>query len=308
MRTTVCWVACESGRLGILPRPRGGDWLDDEVRGLRDQAVAVLASLLTPDEVRELDLLGEADACRAAGISIVSHPVPDRGVPASPEAFGDLMMSLAAAAGGGSSVAVHCRQGVGRAALLAAAILAARGLTMTAAFDRGRRRPGLPGPGHAGAACLGGRVCRLHLPDPGDTPGGPRMTSPGLYRLVWDALTARYMTGTGCFESNWACGQLAEIGVSALPAIEAVIETGVLPAYTQSPEALDRRFPGLLSLLVTYFAVGEDSGDGRVVSLFGRLCRSVPRTTSLCRVEKTGHTECDAVAGLHAAESETRAG
>jgi hypothetical protein len=101
------------------------------------------------------------------------------------------------------------------------------------------------------------------------------MTPPGLYRLVRDALTARYMTGSGCVLSNWACGQLAEIGVPALPAIEAVIDTDVLPAYTLSSESLDRRFPGLLSLLVTYFVIGKDAGDRRVVSFFGRLCGSV---------------------------------
>jgi hypothetical protein len=83
------------------------------------------------------------------------------------------------------------------------------------------------------------------------------------------------MTGTGCFSSNWACGQLAGIGAPALLAIEAVTEADVLPAYTLSSEALDRRFPGLLSLLVMYFAIGKDAGDDRVVSFFGRLCGSV---------------------------------
>jgi protein-tyrosine phosphatase len=120
--------------------------LEDEARGLRDQGVDVLASLLTPDEVRELDLLGEADACRAAGITFVSHPVPDRGLPVSPEAFRDVVLSLAAEVGRGSSVAVHCRQGVGRAAMLAAAILAARGLPVTAAFERVAAARGCPVP------------------------------------------------------------------------------------------------------------------------------------------------------------------
>lgn len=101
------------------------------------------------------------------------------------------------------------------------------------------------------------------------------MTTTGLHRLVRDALAARYMTGAGCFWSNWACGQLQEVGVTALPAIEAVVEADVLPAYTLSSAALDWRFPGLASLLVTYFAIGKDAGDDRVVSFFDRVCGSI---------------------------------
>ena len=40
----------------MLPRPRGGDWLADEIRSLRACGVDVLVSLLTGEEVGELDL------------------------------------------------------------------------------------------------------------------------------------------------------------------------------------------------------------------------------------------------------------
>lgn len=97
----------------------------------------------------------------------------------------------------------------------------------------------------------------------------------GLARTVRDALAARYMTGTGCFVSNWSCGQLQEIGAAALPVIEAVVEADVLPCYRLPADALGQRFPGLASLLVTYFAIGKDAADERVVPFFGRLCGSV---------------------------------
>ena len=97
----------------------------------------------------------------------------------------------------------------------------------------------------------------------------------GWSQVVRDALAARYMAGSGCFVSNRCCGQLEEVGVPVLPVIEAVLAADVLPSYAVPPEALGRRFPGLLSLLVTYFAVGKDAGDGRVFTFFGRLCGSV---------------------------------
>jgi hypothetical protein len=56
-----------AGRLAILPRPRGGDWLEDEVRGRRAAGVDVIVSLLTSDEVTNLDLAQERCLCQAHG-------------------------------------------------------------------------------------------------------------------------------------------------------------------------------------------------------------------------------------------------
>ncbi len=47
------------GKVSIMARPRGGDWLLDEVKALREAGVDVLASFLTPEEVIELDLREE---------------------------------------------------------------------------------------------------------------------------------------------------------------------------------------------------------------------------------------------------------
>ena len=40
-------------RLGIMARPRGEDWLEDEIIGLRRQDVQVMVSLLEQDEIAE---------------------------------------------------------------------------------------------------------------------------------------------------------------------------------------------------------------------------------------------------------------
>jgi hypothetical protein len=95
------------------------------------------------------------------------------------------------------------------------------------------------------------------------------------YELVRDALAARYMEGSGCFWSNKSCRLLQEVGREVLPAIEAAIVREVLPFYHCSTESLNDKFPGLLSLLVTYFAIGKDAGDDRVSAFFRRLHGSV---------------------------------
>src|SRR5262249_33315807 len=85
MRAEIYWIAgVPHGRRAVMPRPRGGDWLADEVRSLQVAGVDVLLSLLTNEEAGELDLAEEAACCAGAGIQFVSFPIPDRGVPSSP--------------------------------------------------------------------------------------------------------------------------------------------------------------------------------------------------------------------------------
>jgi protein-tyrosine phosphatase len=122
------------GRIAILPRPRGGDWLDDEIRGRRRDGIDTVVSLLTPDEVADLDLADEPARCRAHGIEFVSHPVPDRGLPPSVQGVADLANQLAGQLADGRNVGVHCRQGIGRSALVIACVLVAAGLDPDTAF------------------------------------------------------------------------------------------------------------------------------------------------------------------------------
>lgn len=134
------------GRLAILPRPRGGDWLEDEVRAWRQAGVDVVVSLLTREEVADLDLAGEEELCRSNGVRFLSFPLPDRGVPASKEVVRDLVARLAQYLAAGSSVAIHCRQGIGRAGMIAASVLVSTGLDPETAIGRVSAARGCPVP------------------------------------------------------------------------------------------------------------------------------------------------------------------
>lgn len=111
------------GSLAIGPRPRGGDWLGDELGRWRASGVTDVVSLLTPPEVQELELQGEAAMCAQRGLAFHSLPIPDRAVPRSGPAFDLLLDSLLEALAAGRSVLVHCRQGIGRASLVATSLL-----------------------------------------------------------------------------------------------------------------------------------------------------------------------------------------
>jgi protein-tyrosine phosphatase len=133
------------GGLAVALRPRGGDWLDDELADFRPRGFTVLVSTLEVEEARELDLLREPEAARAAGLEYLSAPIPDRGVP-SLVAARALASTLLARIRSGGHVAVHCRQGIGRSTLTAATVLVASGMSPAAAWEavaaaRGRAVP-----------------------------------------------------------------------------------------------------------------------------------------------------------------------
>lgn len=147
MRTELFWVPTAfPGRLAVAPRPRGGDWLGDELAGWRAAGVETVVSLLTPGEVEEFGLEGEADGAAAQGLRFLSLPVPDRGTPASRPAFEVLVSEIAGDVADGHGVAIHCRQGIGRAGLTAAAVLIAGGLDPEAAVERVSAARGRPVP------------------------------------------------------------------------------------------------------------------------------------------------------------------
>jgi protein-tyrosine phosphatase len=129
-----------------MPRPRAGDWLEDEVRAWRAAGVDLVVSLLTASEVAELGLVEEAKICSAHGIEFLSFPVPDRQVPASPAAAVEWAATIDGWLKQGRAAAIHCRMGIGRSALLAACVLVYQGTQVNAAFEMIGKARGTPVP------------------------------------------------------------------------------------------------------------------------------------------------------------------
>jgi protein-tyrosine phosphatase len=147
MRAKVFWVAGPwRGRLGILPRPRGGDWLGDETAAWRAAGIDVVVSLLEPEEEAQLVLAGEAAAAATNGIEFRAFPIPDRGVPASSESVAQLADDIVDALDAGNNVAVHCRQGIGRSGMIVGGVLVAAGHDVPAALRTIKESRGLDVP------------------------------------------------------------------------------------------------------------------------------------------------------------------
>ena len=135
MGTTVFWIDhIGLGNLGIMPRPRGGDWLDGEIRSLAEAGVNVMVSLLTPDEAAELELQDEERLCGDHDLRFVSFPISDRSVPSSISDAEKTVDLILKELGMGKTVAIHCRMGIGRSALVAASLLESQGIGVDEAF------------------------------------------------------------------------------------------------------------------------------------------------------------------------------
>ena len=119
-----------------MPRPRGGDWLEDEVSALKQLEVDAVVSLLESHEVVDLDIAAEQELCEAQDIEFLSFPIVDRNIPVSLPEFSRFAEKVASLLRENKSVVVHCRQGVGRAGLLAACVLILNDVSADKALSR----------------------------------------------------------------------------------------------------------------------------------------------------------------------------
>ena len=134
------------GKLAVGPRPRGGDWLKDDIAGWKRAGIDAVLSLLTPDEERDLDLGDEARQVRTQGMHFTSFPIPDRQVPTSEAKLAEILGRVADALSNGKNVLVHCRQGIGRSGLVAASLLVKKGISPGAAIESVSAARGMPVP------------------------------------------------------------------------------------------------------------------------------------------------------------------
>jgi len=127
---------CPQGRLATMPRPRGAEWLRAELTSLKRRGVTDLVSGLTPAEEKELKLEAEGQLCAELGLKFHRHPIGDHGLPIQP-AFDEFITSLLPALTERKGfVAAHCFAGIGRATVVAAALLVRLGLSADESLAR----------------------------------------------------------------------------------------------------------------------------------------------------------------------------
>ena len=130
------WVQVDGvARMAIVPCPRGGDRLEDELREMRRAGIDVLVSMLTRAEESLLGLGDEGARAGEIGLEFVSFPVPDGDVPEDRRRFLSFLEGLQGKLDEGKKIGVHCRACVGRSAVVLASLLVMRGVQLSKAFE-----------------------------------------------------------------------------------------------------------------------------------------------------------------------------
>ena len=125
-----------TGFLAVSPHPAlGGDaamMISDMAAGEVRQVI----SLLEHAETIELGLENEAALVNAQSMEFVSFPIADLGLPESINDFAGLSLQLFHQVEAGINTLIHCRAGIGRSGLLAAAVLLHGGRSVQQAFTQ----------------------------------------------------------------------------------------------------------------------------------------------------------------------------
>jgi protein-tyrosine phosphatase len=147
IKPDIYWInGLEDIRLGLMARPRSGDWLEDEIAGWGSAGVGAVVSLLEAHEVRELGLSQEARLCGERNMEFLSFPIPDRGTPHSRRDAAELVDGLVARLQNGTAATIHCRAGIGRTGLIAGCILSRLGMPFADIFATLSAARGVPMP------------------------------------------------------------------------------------------------------------------------------------------------------------------
>lgn len=92
-------------------------------------------------------LQAEPQVALATGLHFIQFPIPDYVVPPLELATAQLITQLAQYVRAGQTIAIHCRQGIGRSSLIAASVLTQLGVEPPAAWTTITAARGRPVPG-----------------------------------------------------------------------------------------------------------------------------------------------------------------
>jgi protein-tyrosine phosphatase len=109
--------------LAIVTRPRGEDWLEEELRRMQRSGIQVLVSMLEEDEAASLGLSDERKLSEENGLGFLSFSIPDRTIPMDTALFRAFAAGLAKRLKAGERIGIHCRGSIGRASIAAACAL-----------------------------------------------------------------------------------------------------------------------------------------------------------------------------------------
>jgi protein-tyrosine phosphatase len=131
----VFWIEGDANTaLAIVLRPRGNDWLEDELIRTQQSGVQTLVSMLEDEEAESLGLSEEKKIAEQLRLGFLSFPIADRTTPTDVPFFREFIASAADRLRAGERLGIHCRGSIGRASIAAACMLIHLGWNREAAL------------------------------------------------------------------------------------------------------------------------------------------------------------------------------
>lgn len=102
---------------------------------LLERDVALVVSLLSPEEISIHGLKNQEETYRKVGLDYLNFPITDFSTPTDKDSFVSLVQELSTKIEAGKNIVIHCKAGVGRSSLLAGAILIYFGYDVKKVFE-----------------------------------------------------------------------------------------------------------------------------------------------------------------------------
>jgi hypothetical protein len=129
----VFWIGNTS--LAIVLRPRGDNWLENDLERLQMAGIQTIVSTVGPWAARELGLVDEGPTVERLGMHFISFPLQDGSVPSNREGFTEFVLRLGRRILAGERIGVHCRACTGCSIIVAASTLIKLGWLAERALD-----------------------------------------------------------------------------------------------------------------------------------------------------------------------------
>lgn len=129
----VFWIG-DTG-LAIVLRPRGDEWLENDLERIRMAGIQTIVSTIEPWEARDLGLSDEGATVERLKMRFIWYPLRDRSVPPDRHAFTDFVVKLGRRLQSGEKIGVHCKGCIGRSTVVTASTLIKLGWSAERALD-----------------------------------------------------------------------------------------------------------------------------------------------------------------------------
>jgi protein-tyrosine phosphatase len=134
------------GSFALMARPGSGSSVAADIVDIAAQGYNRVASMLADDEAQMLGLAKEKQQVEQASMAFDQFAIVDMQLPQSLQAFAEFSRDLYQRASSGENVVVHCRAGIGRSGITAAAVLLHHGMLAEDAFAQISHKRGLAVP------------------------------------------------------------------------------------------------------------------------------------------------------------------